>query len=65
MEGEVTISFCDYAQKVAYSSVQEARKSLTGQLRSKRIRVYECTAYPEHFHLTKERANKLHEHRHA
>lgn len=50
---------CEETGKTAYTSKHAARAALTGQLRSKRIRVYPCPHHPGHFHVTKERNEKL------
>lgn len=50
---------CDDHSKQLYTSTKTARSALTGQLRSKRIRVYECDAHPGKFHVTKETVNKI------
>ncbi len=50
---------CNECGKRTFTSKHAARAALTGQLRSKRIRVYRCPAHPGMFHITKERATRL------
>lgn len=47
---------CEEHNKVLFSSKRDALNSLVGQLKSKRVRVYGCTAHPGKVHLTKEGA---------
>jgi hypothetical protein len=51
--------YCEETGKAFYSSERVARDSLTGGLKSKRVRVYRCTYHPEHLHITKEETTKL------
>lgn len=54
-----TRKVCDATGKVSFTSVKAARDSLVGQLASKRMRAYECTADGSfHYHLTKERRTR-------
>lgn len=50
---------CVKHDKHLYTSVRTARAALTGQLRSKRIRVYPCDANKGLFHVTKDRITTL------
>ena len=50
---------CEDTGKTGYLSKHSARASLTGQLKSKRVRVYPCPYHPGHYHLTKERNLKI------
>lgn len=61
----MSVSYCEDADKVGFSSKRAARKSLTGQLKSKRIRIYPCAYHRDHYHMTKEGSTRLHEHRNA
>lgn len=45
---------CEGHDKVLFTSKREALKSLTGNLKSKRVRVYECEEHRGLYHLTKE-----------
>ncbi len=49
---------CDEHGKHLYSSPHTARSALTGQLRSKRIRVYPCEAHKGQYHVTKEKIER-------
>lgn len=55
----MTSTLCDACGKVLYTSKAAARASLTGQLRSKRIRLYTCAAHPGRFHVTKEGVTRI------
>lgn len=44
---------CDETGKVIFYSKADARKSLVGQLKSKRVRIYPCH-YCHGMHVTKE-----------
>jgi hypothetical protein len=56
--GRVERPRCDSCGKVLYSSKHDARMSLTGQLKSKSMRVYPCPGKPGMYHSTKEWLNK-------
>jgi uncharacterized protein YlaI len=50
---------CNRCDKVLYTSKHDARMSLTGQLRSKSIRVYPCPERHGNYHVTKEGSTNL------
>lgn len=50
---------CESCDKTLYSSKHEARMALTGQLRSKSIRMYPCPSVPGNYHVTKEWKTEL------
>lgn len=49
---------CDETGKTEFTSEKEARKSLTGQMKSQRMRAYFCE-HCHHIHLTKEKKTRL------
>lgn len=49
---------CSETEKVGYTSEGEARKVLTGQMKSRRVRTYFCT-HCHYFHNTKEPKTEL------
>ena len=57
MREDVSRVRCESADKVCYGSKHDARKSLTGQLKSKSVRIYRCPSCHE-YHLTKEWKSK-------
>lgn len=50
---------CPETGKAIFHTKHAALDSLTGQLRSKTVRVYPCPEHPGHLHLTKEKVTKL------
>ena len=52
------IKKCDAHDKGLFTSKQEARKALVGQLASKSVRVYPCDETPGQFHVTKDWMHK-------
>lgn len=50
---------CNSCGKRSFTSTKAARKALTGQLKSKRVRVYSCPEHPGTFHLTKESVTRI------
>lgn len=45
---------CECCYKVLYTSRNTAMASLVGQLKTKRVRVYECPGNKGEYHVTKE-----------
>ena len=48
--------YCDTHEKVLFNSKKDAVAALVGQLKSKRVRVYDCSEHPGKVHMTKEGA---------
>lgn len=55
----VSRSKCTKCEKFLYTSKHDARMALTGQLRSKSIRVYPCPEKHGNYHVTKEQIKHL------
>ena len=55
----VNSPICDATGKACFESKHSALASLTGQLKSKNVRVYRCTANRAHFHVTKATQSKI------
>lgn len=51
--------FCDECDKRVFTSKHTARAALTGQLKSKRIRVYPCPSHKGTWHVTKEAVTRI------
>lgn len=49
---------CEEHDKALYTSKQDARRALVGQLASKSVRVYACDEHPGQFHVTKDWKHK-------
>lgn len=54
----MTVTYCEKADKTAFSSKQQARRALVAHRGGKTMRIYQCDHDRTHYHITKEWSKK-------